>query len=367
MRGTTSIKIVEMVRRAGARAVHMRISSPPTRHPCFYGIATPERDELLAARLDVAGMAELIGVDSLAFLSIDGLYRAMGEAGRDDLAPHFCDACFTGDYPIPHVDADDGKVAVQLSASRRTRLKAPTVTGLARRQDRADHRRLARHRSRRGPCALPPRARMSCWRRARWVVSKKLDDAIRAAGGAATLVPLDLRDFIKIDELAAKLFDRYGRLDILVGNAAEFGVFSPLGHIDSGHLGRGHRPQPDRELAPDPGDGPAAARSTRRARDLCHLGVARGVFPYWGPMRSARRVSKCWSRSTPARSARPGCARTCSIPASCAPGCAPAPSPAKTRAACRRRTASPTPSLALALPDMHPQRRGGDGSPPLSA
>jgi amidophosphoribosyltransferase len=115
VRGTTSIKIVEMVRRAGATAVHMRISSPPTRHPCFYGIATPERDQLLAARLDVDGMAELIGVDSLAFLSIDGLYRAMGESGRDDLAPRFCDACFTGDYPIPHTDADDGKVAVQLS------------------------------------------------------------------------------------------------------------------------------------------------------------------------------------------------------------------------------------------------------------
>ena len=61
---------------------------------------------------------------------------------------------------------------------------------------------------------------------------EELDDAIRAAGGAATLVPVDLRDFIKIDELAARLFDRYGRLDILVGNAAEFGVFSPLGHID---------------------------------------------------------------------------------------------------------------------------------------
>jgi amidophosphoribosyltransferase len=115
VRGTTSIKIVEMVRRAGASAVHMRISSPPTRHPCFYGIATPERDELLAARLDVDGMADLIGVDSLAFLSIDGLYRAMGEQERDGLAPRFCDACFTGDYPIPLTDADDGKVAVQLS------------------------------------------------------------------------------------------------------------------------------------------------------------------------------------------------------------------------------------------------------------
>jgi amidophosphoribosyltransferase len=115
VRGTTSIKIVDMVRRAGASAVHMRISSPPTRHPCFYGIATPERSELLAARLDVDGMAELIGVDSLAFLSINGLYRAMGEQGRDDLAPRFCDACFTGDYPIPLTDANNGKVAVQLS------------------------------------------------------------------------------------------------------------------------------------------------------------------------------------------------------------------------------------------------------------
>jgi amidophosphoribosyltransferase len=96
-------------------AVHMRISSPPTTHPCFYGIATPEREELLAARFDVAGMAKLIGVDSLAFLSIDGLYRAMGEPRRDRLSPRFCDACVTGDYPIPPTDADNGKASVQLS------------------------------------------------------------------------------------------------------------------------------------------------------------------------------------------------------------------------------------------------------------
>src|SRR6267154_1857705 len=115
VRGTTSIKIVDMVRRAGATTVHMRISSPPTTHPCFYGIATPEREELLAARFDLAGMAKLIGVDSLAFLSIDGLYRAMGEPRRDRLTPRFCDACFTGDYPIPPTDADNGKVSVQLS------------------------------------------------------------------------------------------------------------------------------------------------------------------------------------------------------------------------------------------------------------
>jgi amidophosphoribosyltransferase len=116
VRGTTSTKIVDMVRHAGAREVHMRISSPPTRFPCFYGIATPSRQQLLAARFDVEQMARFIGVDSLAFISIDGLYRAMGEeTGRLPNAPRFCDACFTGDYPIPLADADEGKVSVQLS------------------------------------------------------------------------------------------------------------------------------------------------------------------------------------------------------------------------------------------------------------
>jgi len=115
VRGTTSIKIVDMVRRAGASAVHMRISSPPTTHPCFYGIATPQRDQLLAARFDIEGMAKFIGVDSLAFISIDGLYRAMGEPRRDRLAPQFCDACFSGDYPITPTDADNGEASMQLS------------------------------------------------------------------------------------------------------------------------------------------------------------------------------------------------------------------------------------------------------------
>src|SRR5271156_4289811 len=89
VRGTTSVKIVDMVRNAGAREVHMRISSPPTINSCFYGIATPDRDELLPARYDVRAMARLIGVDSLAFISIDGLYRAMGQSRRDDGAPRF--------------------------------------------------------------------------------------------------------------------------------------------------------------------------------------------------------------------------------------------------------------------------------------
>ncbi|HZF76754.1 MAG TPA: amidophosphoribosyltransferase [Acetobacteraceae bacterium] len=105
VRGTTSQKIVEMVRLAGAAEVHMRISSPPTTHSCFYGIDTPERAKLLAAQHDVAEMARIIGADSLAFISLDGLYRALGKPGRDRANPGFCDACFTGDYAIPLTDA----------------------------------------------------------------------------------------------------------------------------------------------------------------------------------------------------------------------------------------------------------------------
>ena len=115
VRGTTSIKIVEMVREAGAIEVHMRIASPPTTDSCFYGVDTPTRDQLLASQMDTEGMARHIGADSLAFISMDGLYRGMGEHGRDPDQPQFCDACFTGDYPISLSDAENGVGPVQLS------------------------------------------------------------------------------------------------------------------------------------------------------------------------------------------------------------------------------------------------------------
>ncbi|MCC7280797.1 MAG: amidophosphoribosyltransferase [Acetobacteraceae bacterium] len=115
VRGTTSRKIVEMVRAAGAAEVHMRISSPPTTHSCYYGIDTPERDKLLAARHDVAEMARIIGADSLAFISLDGLYRAVAGIARDPRAPRFCDACFTGDYPIALTDYERPAENRQLS------------------------------------------------------------------------------------------------------------------------------------------------------------------------------------------------------------------------------------------------------------
>ena len=115
VRGTTSLKIVQMMRDAGAAEVHMRIASPPTRHSCFYGVDTPARSKLLAANMHVERMREYIKVDSLAFVSIDGLYRAVGEEMRLDDAPQHCDACFTGDYPTRLTDQEDLEVPDQLS------------------------------------------------------------------------------------------------------------------------------------------------------------------------------------------------------------------------------------------------------------
>jgi amidophosphoribosyltransferase len=104
VRGTTSIKIVQMMRDAGATEVHFRVASPPFAHSCFYGVDTPEREKLLAARMDTEPMRAHIGADSLAFVSIDGLYRAVGLEGRDNATPQYCDACFTGDYPTSLTD-----------------------------------------------------------------------------------------------------------------------------------------------------------------------------------------------------------------------------------------------------------------------
>jgi amidophosphoribosyltransferase len=105
VRGTTSRKIKEMILDAGAAEVHFRIASPPTSWPCFYGVDTPQREKLLAATMSEEEMRDHLGVDSLRFISLDGLYRAVGEAkGRDPQRPQYCDACFSGDYPVEPAD-----------------------------------------------------------------------------------------------------------------------------------------------------------------------------------------------------------------------------------------------------------------------
>ena len=115
VRGTTSVKIVRMMYEAGAREVHMRIACPPIRHPDFYGIDTPEQKSLLAATHSLDEMRDYIGVDSLAFLSVDGLYRAVGYDKRDPVRPQFTDHCFTGDYPTHLTDIVGESAKQQLS------------------------------------------------------------------------------------------------------------------------------------------------------------------------------------------------------------------------------------------------------------
>ena len=97
----------------------MRIASPPTTNSCFYGVDTPEREKLIASRMSVAEMRDYIHADSLAFLTIEGLYRALGEARRDPSCPRYCDACFTGEYPTRLTDHD--------AASARDQLKLQAV------------------------------------------------------------------------------------------------------------------------------------------------------------------------------------------------------------------------------------------------
>ncbi|MDG1339054.1 amidophosphoribosyltransferase [Thalassobium sp. R2A62] len=105
VRGTTSMKLKDMLLDAGASEVHYRIASPPTEWPCFYGVDTPERDKLLAANMTEDEMRDHLGVTSLKFVSLDGLYRAAGEAkGRDNAQPQYCDACFSGQYPVEPSD-----------------------------------------------------------------------------------------------------------------------------------------------------------------------------------------------------------------------------------------------------------------------
>ena len=110
VRGTTSKKIVQMIRDAQAKKVYMLIASPPTINPCFYGVDTPDKSNLMAANYSIDEMAKMIGVDKLAYISIDGLYRAIAGSKRDNESPQYCDACFTGEYPIRLVDREGGEV-----------------------------------------------------------------------------------------------------------------------------------------------------------------------------------------------------------------------------------------------------------------
>jgi len=107
VRGTTSVKIIKMLHEAGAKEVHLKIASPPIKYPDYYGIDTPDKDELLASKLDLKGMQIFTKAKTLQFLSIEGLYKSMGYEKRNSSYPQFTDHCFTGQYPVKPIDAND--------------------------------------------------------------------------------------------------------------------------------------------------------------------------------------------------------------------------------------------------------------------
>ncbi len=115
VRGTTAIKIIEMIKDAKATEIHMKISSPPIKFPDYYGIDTPSKEELIASNLSIERIREKLGLNSLQFLSIKGLYNAMGHENRNNKFPQYTDHCFTGDYPTELVDRDTGNLTTQLS------------------------------------------------------------------------------------------------------------------------------------------------------------------------------------------------------------------------------------------------------------
>jgi len=106
VRGTTSEKIIKMLYESGAKAVHLRIASPPIKYPDYYGVDTPDKMELLASKLDLKAMQKFINAKTLQFLSIQGLYKSMGYKKRNDAYPQFTDHCFTGEYPVEPIDAN---------------------------------------------------------------------------------------------------------------------------------------------------------------------------------------------------------------------------------------------------------------------
>ena len=107
VRGTTSVKIIKMLYEAGAKEVHLKIASPPIRYPDYYGVDTPNQNELLASKLDIEGMRKFINATTLQFLSVEGLYKSMGYEKRNSSYPQFTDHCFTGEYPVKPIDAND--------------------------------------------------------------------------------------------------------------------------------------------------------------------------------------------------------------------------------------------------------------------
>ena len=300
VRGTTSRKIVQMMRDAGAKEVHFRIASPPITHPDYYGIDTPERDKLLAATHDLEGMRQFIGADSLAFLSVDGIYRAMGFEKRDPVAAAI-------HRPLLHRRLSDrahrpgrarGEPAAAVAAwPKPSRLFAlalsawPNPSPTVSRSSPAPRAALAR------------RWRSQLAKAGAHVVAvartvgglEELDDKIKAAGGSATLVPLDMKDSDGIARLALALNERYQPPRRAGRQCRHSRTAVAARPLPAEGLGQSDRGQCHRQLAIHPLHGRAAASGRRPgARCSSPPGGLQGAAPIGAPMRHRKPRSTRW-------------------------------------------------------------------------
>ena len=293
VRGTTSKKIVAMVRDAGAAEVHFRVSSPPTTHSCFYGVDTPNTDELLAHKMDVEQMRRFIGADSLAFISMNGLYRAMGKAERVAAGAGLL-RCLLHRRLSHRPDRHQRRHQAIVAAGRR-RLRnfhAPKnlldgrialVTGASRGIGRAAAIALG-----------AAGAHVICVARTVGGL-EETDDEIQKAGGTATLVPMNLRDFDAIDRLGASIYERWGRLDALFANAGVLGMLTPLAHLEPKTFTGSDGGECHRQLAADPLARSAAAPVRCRPGAVRHLAARRAsTRPSGAPMPFPSRRWRPW-------------------------------------------------------------------------
>ena len=212
----------------------MRIASPPTTHSCFYGVDTPERSKLMAANHSVEEMAELIGVDSLAFLSIDGLYRAAGEPGRDSTTRSSATPASpaTTRPASPTARARCGRTSSRCCSRTRDGGRRP------RRPRHPDHRRLARAWAPRWRSPVLPPAPASSSSPARAARSRRSTTASAPPAGRRRSSRSTSPRVTCVDPLGPAIHQRHGRLDGLAACAAELGVLTPTPHLDPAVLAR---------------------------------------------------------------------------------------------------------------------------------
>ena len=331
VRGTTSMKIVEMVRSAGAREVHMRIAAPPTTAPVLL------RRRHARAR-QAAGLALRRGRHGEVHRRRFAGFRL----DRRALSRHGHAAAATPRRPPSATPASPATIRSRSTTSSASRTasspSSPSRPDTMRLQPAAIALITGASRGLGAAAALAfAKEGAHCVLVARTVGGlEALDDRIKAAGGSATLVPLDVTDGPGIDRLGAALYERFRKLDILLGNAGLLGTLSPIGHIEPEIFERVMAVNVTANWRLIRSLDPLLRQSDAGRAIFVTSGAVAASCPTGAPTPRARRRSTCWSASMPPNAPTRMCGSTSTIPAQRAPACARRPFPARIRSRCGR-------------------------------